>query len=322
MSSAAPTLSLLPKDRDQLEAWTQSRQTPERIRVRCQIVLAAAEGCPNTLIARRLRVTRPTVIAWRKRFQAGGPQALLDEGVQSSPSGTRVSRPTVWKVMETLNQPSADARPWTIRKLAIATGMSSSSIQRIWQTQGIRPHVLRRFLPAKDPSFPGRLLDVVGAYFHPPYHALLLAVTPEPIGLIPKTTSAPMGHFFVMLRLLNALRASEGYFTHVPFRFLRFLEQAALRTPEGVELYLVADIWEALADPRVKGFLAQHLHVRLLSLPEEASWDDLMRWWLQPLLAHHLAEGRVPAFLDLERALNCFLNNGESDPFEWIGTYG
>ena len=45
---------------------------------RARIVLLAAEGLPNTEIARRVGMTRPTVIQWRGRYVSGGIAALGD----------------------------------------------------------------------------------------------------------------------------------------------------------------------------------------------------------------------------------------------------
>ena len=45
---------------------------------RARIVLLAAQGVPNAEIARRVGVSRPTVIQWRNRYGAGGISALGD----------------------------------------------------------------------------------------------------------------------------------------------------------------------------------------------------------------------------------------------------
>jgi len=39
--------------------------------MRARIILAAAEGTPNRVIARELGMSRPTVLQWRARFAEG-----------------------------------------------------------------------------------------------------------------------------------------------------------------------------------------------------------------------------------------------------------
>src|ERR1035441_10956942 len=61
-----------------LERWARAHGTPQSVATRARIVLMAADGESNSAIARTLCVSRPTVILWRERFAAGGPQALCE----------------------------------------------------------------------------------------------------------------------------------------------------------------------------------------------------------------------------------------------------
>ncbi|HEX6014672.1 MAG TPA: helix-turn-helix domain-containing protein, partial [Geminicoccaceae bacterium] len=73
-------LTLTPADREVLERWTRRRTTAQALALRPRIVLAcAAPGATNSGVARALRVSRPTVRTWRRRFAARGPDGLLDE---------------------------------------------------------------------------------------------------------------------------------------------------------------------------------------------------------------------------------------------------
>jgi transposase-like protein len=49
-------------------------------------VLLAAEGLPAAAIAERVGVSRPAVVAWRKRYQAGGLAALGDAPRSGAPA--------------------------------------------------------------------------------------------------------------------------------------------------------------------------------------------------------------------------------------------
>ena len=78
MSVAAP-LVLRDGDRSRLEALTRSSSVRAGLAVRARIVLLAAEGLPNAEIARQTGTSRPTVVDWRARYDAGGIGALHDQ---------------------------------------------------------------------------------------------------------------------------------------------------------------------------------------------------------------------------------------------------
>lgn len=77
MPVAAP-LVLREGDRSRLEGLTRSGSARAGLAARARIVLLAAEGLPNAEIARRTGTSRPTVVDWRARYDAGGIRALDD----------------------------------------------------------------------------------------------------------------------------------------------------------------------------------------------------------------------------------------------------
>jgi hypothetical protein len=52
--------------------------------------------------------------------------------------------------------------------MAVASGVSLRSVQRIWAAHGLQPHRVRRFKLSTDPAFAAKLRDVVGLYLDPP----------------------------------------------------------------------------------------------------------------------------------------------------------
>ena len=60
--------------------------------------------------------------------------------------------------------------------MAKAAGISVSSVQRIWRTHGLRPHLMRQFKLSNDPQFAAKLKEIVGLYVNPPDHAIVLSV--------------------------------------------------------------------------------------------------------------------------------------------------
>src|SRR3954447_5715573 len=72
-------LSLTDDERSKLEAWVRRPKTSQRLALRSKIILAAAGGQTNTVIAADLRVCLPTVGKWRQRFLDRRLDGLTDE---------------------------------------------------------------------------------------------------------------------------------------------------------------------------------------------------------------------------------------------------
>ena len=75
----APALVLREGDRVELERLTRAATVMASTAQRARIVLLAADGASNTSIADKVGVTRPTVIAWRNRYQDKGIEGLTDQ---------------------------------------------------------------------------------------------------------------------------------------------------------------------------------------------------------------------------------------------------
>ena len=109
-----------------LEKWIRTRTAPQRLVLRSRIVLLAAEGLSDLAVGKRLRVTRQTVRLWRRRFEAGGPAAL----VRDAPGRGRKRLVSVESITRLLKGKAGTKRP-TIRELARQLGVSPSSVHRL-----------------------------------------------------------------------------------------------------------------------------------------------------------------------------------------------
>ena len=65
-------------DREVLRSWVRSPSSPSGLVTRARIVLLASEGTSNTEIARRLELSRQTVVTWRGRYRSAGLAGLED----------------------------------------------------------------------------------------------------------------------------------------------------------------------------------------------------------------------------------------------------
>ena len=158
-----------------LRSLARRRTTAQALALRARIVLACAAGDPNQVVARKLGVTPQTVCKWRARFIAQRLDGLRDEprpGVPRSIDDAKVEAVIV-ATLETMPQGTTH---WSSRGMARSSGISTSSVQRIWRAFGLQPHRTETFKLSTDPLFVDKVRDVVGLYMSPPDHALVLCV--------------------------------------------------------------------------------------------------------------------------------------------------
>jgi len=130
---------------------------------RARIVLECAAGNPNMVVAGKLRITPQSVGKWRQRFLHGRPDGLLDEPRPGAPR--QVGDAQIERVVRlTLESTPADATHWSTRAMAKRSGLSQSTIGRIWRAFGLQPHRVEGFKLSKDPLFIDKVRDIVGLY--------------------------------------------------------------------------------------------------------------------------------------------------------------
>ena len=158
-----------------LEGYTQRRKTAQALALRARVVLGCAAGLSNQAVAARERVTPQTVGKWRQRFIERGLDGLLDEprpGVPRKIDDAKVESVLV----QTLESQPPAATHWSTRSMARHSGISTSSVGRIWRAFGLQPHRSETFKLSQDPLFVDKVRDVVGLYLNPPDHALVLCI--------------------------------------------------------------------------------------------------------------------------------------------------
>jgi cytochrome oxidase assembly protein ShyY1 len=65
---------------------------------------------------------------------------------------------------------------WSARRMALRTGISTTTIQRMWAEAGLKPHRVETFKFSTDPALEAKVADVVGLYLDPPDGAIVLSV--------------------------------------------------------------------------------------------------------------------------------------------------
>ena len=179
MNSRGPKpveITLSDDERARLEAWARRHETAQALALRSRIVLACAEGESNTRVAQRLAVSVPTVGKWRGRFAAERLDGLVDEPRPGRPRTVLDDQveDVVVKALE--SAPPDGGTHWSTRQMAAVTGVSQSTVSRVWRAFGLQPHRVEHWKLSKDPLFVEKVRDIVGVYLDPPERAMVLCV--------------------------------------------------------------------------------------------------------------------------------------------------
>jgi transposase len=126
-------------EHSELEMRARRRKIARVDAMRAEIVLLAADGMNNCAIAATLGVSRLTVGLWRKRFAKKRFDGLDDEPRCGAPRKIDDEKITevVTKTLETM---PADATHWSTRSMARTSGVSISTVHRIWNAFSLAPH--------------------------------------------------------------------------------------------------------------------------------------------------------------------------------------
>jgi len=112
-------------------------------------------------VAAELGLHEHTVGKWRRRFLKDRCDGLLDEARPGRPR--TINDDQVAAVIErTLRTTPADATHWSIRSMAAETGLSHTTIRRMWSAFGLQPHRSQTFKLSSDPLFVDKVRDIVG----------------------------------------------------------------------------------------------------------------------------------------------------------------
>src|SRR5690606_27305095 len=175
MGRPAVELTVTAEDRMQLESIARSQSLPASLSRRAQMILRMADGEANSAVARRYRVSRPTVSLWRKRFAEHGIAGLHNELKSGRPRSTGEDEIATLINTALTRKPSGKTH-WSRRSLADETGLPKSTVHRYLTLFGLQPHRSKSFKLSNDPFFIEKVRDIVGLYLNPPDHALVLCV--------------------------------------------------------------------------------------------------------------------------------------------------
>jgi len=333
-------LVLTEAEREQLQAWTRRRKTAQALALRSRIVLACAKGLDNRVVAKELAVTPQTVSKWRGRFvrerlgglcdapRSGAPRTVHDADVETV-------------ITRTLEAKPKDATHWSTRAMAKQTGLSQSTISRIWRAFGLQPHRQETFKLSSDPLFVAKTRDIVGLYLDPPVKAMVLCVDEksqiqaldrtQPV--LPLAPGVPERRTHDYLRhgtttLFAALDIATGevigrlHRRHRSHEFLKFLKTIDQQVPEDLDVHLIMDNYGTHKTQAVQNWFVRHPRFHVHFTPTSASWLNQVERWFATLTQKQIRRGTHRSTQQLEQAIRDYLAtyNADPKPFVWSKT--
>jgi transposase len=324
-------------ERDELEARVRRRKIARADAMRAEIVLLAADGLNNCAIADEIGVSRMTVLTWRKRFAAQRFDGLDDEPRCGAPRkiGDDKIADVVTKTLETM---PSHATHWSTRSMAKASGLSVSTVHRIWNAFSLQPHRSETFKLSTDPQFVEKVRDIVGLYLDPPERALVLCVDeksqiqaldrtqpllPMRPGQAERRTHDYERHG--VTTLFAALDVKAGTIVgkcmprHRAREFRKFLDEVERNVPVNLDIHVVMDNASSHKTKLIRSWFAKRRRWHVHFTPTSSSWINQVERFFALLSEQQIKRGVHRSTAELEAAINTYIKTRNTDPkpFRW-----
>jgi transposase len=335
-----PPLTVTDKEREALERWTRRPKTAQALALRAQMILACASGKNNKTVAGEVAVTRTTVGKWRRRFMERRLDGLLDEPRPGAPreiTDAEVER----VVVLTLESTPEDATHWSTRSMARRTGISKSTVARIWNAFGLQPHRTENFKLSADPLLIEKVRDIVGLYLNPPDRALVLCVDEKPQmqaldrtrpllpmrpGQVERRTHDYVRHgtstLFAALDVKAGEVIGQCHPRHRSVEFRKFLDTIDAGVPADLDVHLVMDNYGTHKTKLIRDWFLKRPRYHVHFTPTSGSWLNQVERWFALLTERQLRRGVFRSTQELEAAVRRYLEitNQNPRPFVWTKT--
>src|SRR5680860_620924 len=250
-------LELTDEERKQLLRWSRRAKSAQSLALRSRIVVACADGVDNKTVADKLGCSPATVGKWRSRFVSGRLDGLVDEARSGRPPVVTLDQ-VEDVVVATLESTPANATHWSRAKMAKRTGLSRSTIGRIWRTFELKPQREDGFKLCNDPLFVDKVYDVIGLYLNPPEAAVVLCVDektqvqalarsqpafPMMPGMPEKRTHDYVRHgttsLFAAFNVADGTVITSLHRRHRATEFKKFLTKIDDQVPDDLDIHLI-----------------------------------------------------------------------------------
>ena len=334
-------LTLSDVERAQLVRWTRRATSSQALALRSRIVLACAEpGAANKQVAAQLGCSAPTVGKWRGRFVERRLEGLVDEDRPGRPSSVSLEQ-VEDVIVATLEAKPANATHWSQSSMAARSGLSRSTIGRIWKDFGLQPHRSDGFKLSTDPLFVEKVVDVVGLYHNPPERAVVLCVDEKSQiqaldrsqSVLPMMPGMPerrthdyerngITSLFAAFNIADGTVITALHRQHRAVEFKKFLIAIDKTVPEGLDVHLVCDNYGTHKTPLVKAWLAKHPRFHMHFTPTGSSWLNQVERWFGHLTDQKIRRGVHKSVQALEDDIRRWVKSWNDDPkpFVWKKT--
>lgn len=333
-------LVLAERQREELESLARSRSMPHGLVRRAKIILLSADGMTNKAIGERIGMSNWRVGEWRKRYLRQGMAGLYDEARPGGPRSIE-DEEIAALIRKTLDERPKNETHWTCRSLAEESGLSKSTVQRVWKAFGIQPHRQKHFTLSTDPYFVDKVRDIVGLYMNPPDKALVLCVDEKSqIQALDRTQPMlPMGLGYVeglthnyrrhgTTTLFAALDVATGNVIaqckrrHRHQEFLQFLRHIDQNVPANLDVHLIVDNYATHKHERVRRWLAARPRYHIHYTPTYSSWLNQVEIWFNIITQKAIRRGSFKSVPQLVKRIQAFVTkyNADAHPFAWTAT--
>ena len=342
MRTGRPKLPLIltADEETQLRSLASSRTLAHSLVARAKVVLWSAQGESNRAIAERLHWRQSTVGKWRRRFVAHRLAGLYDELRPGRPR--TIEEEQIARLLKrTLSRQPPGGTHWSVRQAAQASGVSKSTVHRVFQAFAVQPHRTRSFKLSTDPFFIEKVRDIVGLYLNPPDHALVLCVDeksqiqalnrtqpvlPMGLGYIEGVTHDYVRHgtttLFAALDVATGDVFAECKPRHRHQEFLAFLRHLDQSVPPDLQVHLIVDNYATHKHPKVRLWLAQRPRYHVHYTPTYSSWLNQVERWFGLITQQAIRRGSFRSVKELTAKIDHFVRhyNRSHRPFVWTAT--
>lgn len=320
--------------------WSRRAKSAQALALRSRIVLACAEGLDNKSVAARLGCAAATVGKWRARFVELRLDGLADEPRPGRPASISAEQ-VEDVVVATLESTPKNATHWSRAKMAERTGLSRSTIGRIWKAFELKPHREEGFKLSNDPLFVEKVYDVVGLYLDPPESAVVLCVDeksqvqalarsqpalPMMPGMPERRTHDYVRHgttsLFAAFNTADGTVISSLHRKHRAVEFKKFLTKIDTEVPDHLDVHLICDNYSTHKHPTVNRWLQAHPRFHMHFTPTYSSWINQVERFFAYVTADLLQRSDHRSVQALEADIRNWVKawNDDPKPFIWTKT--